>query len=136
MRKPVADLVVEAILFGAEQMGQYELGAFAVMPNHVHLSVTPRVPMPRLTKRLKGFTARQANLLLHRTGEPFWQEESYDHWVRSETEWTRIGRYIENNPVSGGLAARAEDYAWSSAFHRHDCRCGEQDCSLHISMSQ
>jgi putative transposase len=33
-------------------------------------------------KSLKGYTAREANKLLSRTGEPFWQKESYDHWVR------------------------------------------------------
>jgi hypothetical protein len=52
---------------------------------------------------------------LGRIGEPFWQKESYDHWVRSETEWNRIASYIEENPVKAGLAARAEDYPWSSA---------------------
>ena len=66
-------------------------------------------------KSLKGFTARQANRLLGRTGEPFWQQESYDHWVRSEIEWNRIAGYIEDNPVKAGLVARAEDYPWSSA---------------------
>jgi type I restriction enzyme R subunit/putative DNA methylase len=68
-----------------------------------------------LLKSLKGFTARQANRLLGRIGQPFWQKESYDHWVRSETEWNRIAGYIEENPVKAGLVARAEDYPWSSA---------------------
>jgi hypothetical protein len=73
------------------------------------------VPPSRLLKSLKGFTARQANRLLGRTGEPFWQKESYDHWVRSEVEWNRIAAYIERNPVSAGLVLEAEGYPWSSA---------------------
>jgi hypothetical protein len=64
---------------------------------------------------LKGVTARQANLLLGRTGETFWQAESYDRWVRDESEWDRIAAYIENNPVKAGLVPCAEDYRWSSA---------------------
>src|SRR5437762_1430790 len=52
---------------------------------------------------MKGFTARQANLILNRTGEPFWQAESYDHWVRNEPEYFRIAASIENNPVKAGL---------------------------------
>ena len=64
---------------------------------------------------MKGATARQANLVLSRTGERFWQAESYDHWVRDEGEWDRIAAYIENNPVKAGLVERAEDYRWSSA---------------------
>ncbi|RPI12327.1 MAG: hypothetical protein EHM65_06090, partial [Acidobacteriales bacterium] len=89
--------------------------AFVVMPNHVHVLLTPRVLPSRLLKSLKGCTARQANRVLGRTGEIFWQSESYDHWVRNDTEFQRIGAYIENNPVKAGLVARAGDYRWSSA---------------------
>ena len=66
-------------------------------------------------KSLKGFTAHEANRVLGRTGEPFWQRESYDHWVRNEEEWRRIAGYIENNPVKAGLVAVAEEYPWESA---------------------
>ncbi|HEX8847496.1 MAG TPA: hypothetical protein VF791_22830, partial [Pyrinomonadaceae bacterium] len=67
------------------------------------------------TKTIKGFTAREANKLLNLTGQPFWQDESYDRWVRDETELKRIIRYIEHNPVSAGLVAKPEDWPWSSA---------------------
>ena len=60
-------------------------------------------------------TAREANRLLGRTGQPFWQAESYDHAVRDDRESDRIKGYIENNPVKAGLVANAEDYLWSSA---------------------
>jgi hypothetical protein len=83
---PIAGLVVDGIAFGQDPLKHYELGAFVVMPNHVHLLVTPHIPIARLTRRLKGYTAREANRLLGRTGEAFWQPESYDHWVRSEQE--------------------------------------------------
>ena len=96
-------------------LGHYQLGPFVVMANHVHVLLLPLVPPSRLLKSLKGSTAREANRLLGRTGEPFWQRESYDHWVRDEAEWNRIAAYIENNPVKAGLVARAEEYPWSSA---------------------
>jgi hypothetical protein len=41
--------------------------------------------------------ARRANQLLERTGRPFWQDESYDHWVRDSKEDGRIISYIEEN---------------------------------------
>ncbi len=66
-------------------------------------------------KSLKGATAREANRLLGRTGEPFWQKESYDHWVRSQREFEKIRAYIESNPVKAGLVQEPEDYPWSSA---------------------
>jgi putative transposase len=65
---------------------------------------------------LKGTTAREANLILARTGKPFWQPESYDHWVRDPQELERIVAYIENNPVQAGLAAQPLAYQWSSAW--------------------
>ena len=61
---------------------------------------------------------REANRLLGTTGEPFWQRESYDHWVRDDAEWKKIATYIENNPVRAGLVTRADQFLWSSANGR------------------
>ena len=111
----VADCVVGALRYAERQLRLYELGAYVVMPNHVHVLLRPRTPLPRITKTLKGFTARRANQFLGRTGTPFWQYESYDHWVRNEREYWRIVAYIERNPVAAGLAETPEDWLWSSA---------------------
>jgi REP element-mobilizing transposase RayT len=113
----VASLVVESLYRGVE-LGHYELASFVIMANHVHVLLLPLVAPSRLLKSLKGCTAREANRLLGRTGEPFWQRESYDHWVRDEPEWRRISAYIEDNPVRAGLVSRPEDYGWSSAHER------------------
>lgn len=64
---------------------------------------------------LKRFTGLEGNRILGVTGQPFWQDESYDRFVRDEREFERIVRYIENNPVSAGLAASPEEFPWSSA---------------------
>jgi putative transposase len=113
----VAELVRANIRVGADQK-IYELYAWVIMANHVHLLIEPFIEPCEAMRRIKGRSAREANLLLRRTGEPFWQSESYDHWVRSAEEMTRISRYIENNPVTAGLVARPEDYRWSSAWMR------------------
>jgi len=110
----IAALVVEAIRDGERRFSRYELHSFAVMPNHAHLLLTPSVPSATWLRTLKGFTAHHANLILGRTGNPFWQSESYDHLVRPG-EFDRVRRYIENNPVKAGLAASTEDFLWSSA---------------------
>jgi putative transposase len=112
---PLADMVVEAIDYNARVLRHYYLHAFVVMPNHVHLLVTPSVGLPKLTKSLKGITAKRANLILGLTGKPFWQEESYDHLVRSDCEFDRIRRYIETNPLRAGLIYEGGEYKWSSA---------------------
>ena len=115
LRQPgIARVVVDSISKGVE-LGHYELGAYGVMANHVHLLIRPLVAPDRLLKSPKGATARHANRLLGRTGEPFWQKESYDHWVRNAAEFERIRRYVENNPVKAGLVRNPEDFPWSSA---------------------
>ena len=115
LRRPdIAQIVVNSIHKGVE-LGHYELGAYVVMPNHVHLLIRPNIAAERLMKSLKGASAREANRVLRRTGEPFWQKESYDHWVRNPGGFQKIRRYIEANPVKAGLARNARDYPWSSA---------------------
>ncbi|MBI3695203.1 MAG: transposase [Acidobacteria bacterium] len=114
-RPEIASIVVEAILAGRNPLGHYRLHAFVVMPNHVHLLITPLLPVPRLLQSLKGATGRRANQFLRVTGKAFWQEESYDHRVRDETEFRRVRAYVEENPVRAGLVQRPEDYLWSSA---------------------
>ena len=76
---------------------------------------------------LRRSAARQTNLILGRTGQPFWQDESYDHWVRTEVELEKIVRYIERNPVAAGLAAAVEDWPWSSARPTGETACPTQE---------
>jgi REP element-mobilizing transposase RayT len=97
------------------ELGRYELYAFVIMPNHVHILLEPRAPLAKITNVLKGVAARDANATLGRKGKPFWQDESFDHWVRNSAEFERIRHYIEWNPVNAKLASKPEDWKWSSA---------------------
>jgi REP element-mobilizing transposase RayT len=111
----VASMLVKALQYGEAVRAFYQLHAWVVMPNHVHVLFEPRVEMPRIMRWLKGATARRANRILGRTGQPFWQDESYDHWVRSDQEFRDLICYIEENPVKAGLVDAAEQWLWSSA---------------------
>jgi putative transposase len=116
LRQPaIAAMMVEAIEYNAKVLGHYVMHAFVIMPNHVHLPATPAVPLPKLTRSLKGITAKRANAMLGLTGDSFWQEESYDHLVRDQGEFEKIRSYIEANPVRAGLVRDASEYRWSSA---------------------
>jgi REP element-mobilizing transposase RayT len=111
----IAALVVKCLHDGERRFHRYQMHSFVVMPNHVHLLVTPQVTATRWLGPLKGFVAHEANRILGRSGHPFWQDESYDHLVRSDAEFERIRDYIESNPVKAGLVAAAECWQWSSA---------------------
>src|SRR5579863_7137316 len=111
----VATCVIDTLLLAAQDWGLYELHAWVVMSNHVHVLLTPHKAVEDVTRSVKKTSARRANLILSRTGRPFWQDESYDHWVRDAKEFERIAGYIEWNPVRAGLVKRPEDWPWSSA---------------------
>ncbi|MHB8413147.1 MAG: transposase [Candidatus Acidiferrales bacterium] len=119
LRDPsIAQLVLSAIEQGESRLGLYALEAYVVMPNHVHVLLNPNGPVAEITRHLKGQTARSANRILSRSGERFWQDESFDHWVRDEVERRRLRCYIEKNPVAAGLAKRPENWPWSSASRK------------------
>lgn len=118
LQTEVALIVERALLEKYSHL--YTLWAYVLMANHLHVFLKSKgdVTIGDITKRLKGYTAREANIFLQRTGEPFWQDESFDHWSRNRAEFFRIVDYIENNPVNAGLVENREDWRWSSAAER------------------
>jgi REP element-mobilizing transposase RayT len=114
LRRPeIAELVADALRhFDRER---YELDAWCVMPNHVHAVVRPAVVdgLPEILKSWKGFSAREANRALRRSGV-FWQPEYYDHLIRDETEFADVVRYVLGNPEAAGL----KDWSWKGCSER------------------
>jgi putative transposase len=111
----VAEMFVKALRHGETDRQIYELFAWVLMPNHVHVVCRPKEPLPEVMRWLKSTTGNRANQLLGQTGQRFWQREYYDHWIRSEPELCKLIRYVEQNPVSAGLVTEQEDWPWSSA---------------------
>jgi REP element-mobilizing transposase RayT len=114
LRRPeIAQCVLTNLLDGAAS--RYDLHSFVIMPNHVHLLLTPWIELAAITRVMKGKSSRQANVLLARTGLPFWQDESFDHWIRHPQQFEKVQAYIERNPVRAGLVDRPEQWPYSSA---------------------
>ncbi len=111
----IASMFIRALFDGQHRFERYEVHAFVVMPNHVHLLVTPHVPARIWLGSLKGFTGHQAIKILGLERAPFWQCESHDHLVRNDEECARIRHYIEWNPVKAGLVNSPDEFPWSSA---------------------
>jgi REP element-mobilizing transposase RayT len=127
LRQPeVARVVADALHHGDGK--DYELLAYCIMPNHVHIvfslgeavqdemmcldvNFTP-FPVTRLMGSIKKYTGRLANRILHRSGS-FWQHESYDHVIRDSVELERILWYVLNNPVAAGMTADWTEWKWT-----------------------
>lgn len=113
----IAAIVVEALHYRHERV--YDLVAFCVMPNHVHLVCTPLQcedgtyhALRRILQSLKRYTARESNKILQRRGA-FWQSESYDRVIRDEAELERIIQYVLDNPVKAGLVPNWKAWPWT-----------------------
>jgi putative transposase len=104
LRQPALSLTVANSLrhFDGDR---YQLGDFVVMPNHVHLlAMFPSLKAMKLQCRSwKKFTAGEINEALGRQGQ-FWQEESFDHLVRSESQFEHYRQYIAENPIRARLS--------------------------------
>ena len=91
---------------------RYQLGEFVVMPNHVHLLVAllGDTDIEAQCYSWKKFAATQINRVLGEKGR-FWQEESFDHLVRSPEQFDCLRRYIAENGPKAGLRP-GEYYHW------------------------
>ncbi len=94
------------------------LHAAVVMPDHVHLLLTPlrdRVgwpfPLVDILQCLKSTTAHRINRMSGISG-PVWEEESFDHVLRSDESLNEKCEYIRQNPVKAGLVQKPRDYHW------------------------
>lgn len=78
---------------------RYTLGEHVVMPNHVHVLVTPigDHELRCIVHSWKSFTAKQVQKIAGVTG-PVWHPESFDHIIRSPEQLARIEKYIRDNP--------------------------------------
>lgn len=137
-RADIADMVLKALQF--YNGSRYVIHCCCIMPNHLHWVIDIgnkaeqednariggktdgvvnfsyknrlRYILSPILHSIKRYTAREANRSLGRNG-PFWQHESYDHFVRDGIELERIIRYTVHNPVKAGLAKDWRDWQWT-----------------------
>jgi putative transposase len=98
---------------------RYDMHAFVIMPNHVHLLATfaDRAGMLQQCESWKHYTAH----LIHRqlgTKGRFWQQDAFDHLVRHENQFQRLEQYIAENPTKAGLRPDQARVWINSSHHR------------------
>jgi putative transposase len=137
--RKVADLLIQTI-FEVKKKLKFQLVAFVVMPDHIHLMVVPdkRNSISDVMRHIKGRFSRRYNYLSRRmnssdyetlnqragnSSQPkpkVWQASFYDHVIRNGKEFVERINYIYNNPVRANLAGEPEDYEYSSATGKFD----------------
>jgi putative transposase len=115
LRDPrIGRIVEDSLSWGDGE--RYLLLAWVVMPNHVHvlIEVIPGHPTHGIVNKWKSFTARRINALFGRSGA-LWQADFFDRFVRDDSHYAAVVRYIEENPVKARLVSQAKDWPFSSA---------------------
>lgn len=98
----LSKIVTEGLLkFDGER---YVMAALVVMPNHVHLLAAFQDERRMLDQGAawRQYSARMINRVIGRVG-PLWQQDQFDHLIRSQTSFDRVRRYIVENPHKANL---------------------------------
>ena len=109
------EIVLHTCLAGNGKL--FLLHAVVIMPDHVHLALSPmtdeqgEIPIPRILQAIKSASAHRINKYLGRKGR-VWQDESFDRAVRSVENLRGKIEYIAGNPVRAGLVSDPADYRW------------------------
>ena len=114
--KPEAARILLEQLIECRDRGFYKLHSFTVMPEHLHVLLTPgqESSLEKAMMMIKGGASHRIKKALQYQS-PIWNEGFHDRWIRDLTEYRLRKQYIEQNPVKARLAAKAAEYALGSA---------------------
>ena len=112
LRGALATTVVSA-LSNATNALDATLLAYCIMPDHLHLLVHMDESRSSLVRLVQRFKHRTSYDYIQQAGERLWQPSFHDHVLRNHEELTDVARYIFGNPVKGGLATHAGEWAHS-----------------------
>ncbi|MBO4373743.1 MAG: transposase [Lachnospiraceae bacterium] len=103
------------VLGRCRKMSNYELLAYCLMGNHLHLLMRIRQePMSTVFRRIGDSYVYWYNQKYERCG-PLFQGRYKSEPVEDESYLLQVWRYILRNPVRAGICERPEDYTYSSA---------------------
>lgn len=100
--------------------GHLLLLGFVVMPDHVHLVVTPASGQ-RISKTAQLVKGRFSHRFNQQTGSSgaLWQSRYHERTLFTEEALSAAMEYVHQNPVAAGMVADAAQYPWSSANGRY-----------------
>ncbi len=119
INQDLANIVVEQIV-NCRDRGFYKLHAFVLMPDHLHVLLTPgeTTTVEKAMQMIKGGSAHKMGLETPNKF-PVWHSGFHDRWIRDAEEYRGSKRYIEQNPVEAKLVEKPEDYVLSSASGKY-----------------
>jgi len=111
-REEWAKLLIDTLYHYRESA--YLLHEFVIMPDHVHVMVTPQTSLEKTVQFIKGGFSFRVKKELGSNLE-IWQKGFSDHRIRDASDYRLHQVYVRQNPVRKNLCERAEEYPYSSA---------------------
>ena len=111
-----AQIIIDSIRWHQERQHAHLL-AFVVMPDHVHwvFVLGEERSLDQVVKGFASVTSRQIARGCALNARTVWQQEYHDHRLRSDERTWETMEYDHQNPVRGGLCAKADEWPWSTA---------------------
>lgn len=116
----LAEAIVENWYYFAGK--RYELIAFVVMPNHIHIliKIFPNQSLSEIIHSWKSYSSNRikeiSGTLDLKVPDKIWQKEYWDRFIRDENHFNKAIDYIHANPVKAGLVNTVTAWKWSSAY--------------------
>jgi putative transposase len=109
-------IVINELLRTAKDL-KFRILCYCLMPDHLHVIVSPGESTLSLSKFLNIFKGRTTVIFREREGlKKIWQRSAFDHVIRTEENLKGVIEYIRNNPVRKGIVESANDYPYSESF--------------------
>ena len=117
-RQAVMDILIGEWGEALDRHG-WAVGPFTIMPDHVHFFCKPAVHEQTLSafmEKWKEWTSKRTAAALD-VRPPIWQEEFFDHVLRSDESYSDKREYVSENPVRAGLVAKPRDWPFRGHIH-------------------
>lgn len=115
----VAHIVSEELRVAHLRHG-WAIGRYVIMPDHVHFFCAAELnakTLPTFLQAWKQWTSKRIARELN-CSQPVWQEEFFDHVLRSAESYGQKWDYVRENPVRAGLVSRADEWPWQGEIER------------------
>ena len=111
-----ARIVIDELLKAAKDV-RFRILCYCLMPDHLHVIVSPGESALSLSKFLNIFKGRTTAAFRERKDlKKIWQRSAFDHVIRTEENLKGVIGYIRDNPVRKGIVENADDYPYSESF--------------------
>ena len=118
--KNLANLAVhDALLRTWNKADRWMIGAYVIMPDHIHLFCSPLDETLAIEKWItfwkRGFRRELGS------SAPRFQSDSFHHRLRGEESYSEKWDYVQENPVRAGLVKKAEDWPYQGVLNELRC---------------